>query len=196
MKQSEFTLWLFDELKHVLFDTPDTGITSLSEASDNVDIADGSTNHPYPFIGVQPITTNPQAAGIGQGQLRVVNRVYNTNGVLQEETKQRESTTRMNLIPVTDNDPNLRDDLSDAVVDHFALLEDNDNYPDDITFEQIGESSPQGRPEEFVRSAATTLVVTRERNIVDSNPDVAKEVNVDVDVGDKTTDNAYNETFQ
>jgi hypothetical protein len=195
MKQSEFTEWLFDELKQVLVDTSDTGITSVSEASDNVDIANGDVDHPYPFIGVQTISTNPQAAGIGTGQLRVVDEVYDTNGVLQEVTRQRESTTRMNLIPVTDGNPHLRDELSDAIVDHFTLLESKGNYPDDITFEQIGESSPEGRPEEFVRSTATTLVVSRERNLVDSNPVVAEEINVDVDVGDETSDDAFDETF-
>ncbi len=204
MKQSEFTTWLFDELKQVLVDTNNTGITSVSQASDNVDITDGGQDHPYPFIGVQTISTNPQAAGIGHGQLRVVDEDYDANGVLQEVTRQRESTVRMNLIPVTDNNPKLRDELSDAIVDHFSLLESKGNYPDDITFEQIGESSPEGRPEEFVRSAATTLVVSRERTLIDSDPAVAEAVNVDVDVSgeddgqidDTDTDgDAYDETF-
>jgi len=203
MKQSELTKWLFDELTQVLMETPNTGITSLSEAADNVDIAEGSDDGPYPFIGVQPIATSPQSAGIGNYQTYVDEKTY-VNGVLDSVTLRRESRVRYNFIPTTDDNPKLRDDLKDAIVDYFAVKMRNDEFPEDLDPKVIGETTPSDRPTEFVNSNAIPFVTVYKRYITDNDPDVAEEVNLDVDVSgsvdgmidDNDTDgDAFDEMF-
>jgi len=201
MKQSDLTEWLFGELQEILVETNNTNVTSVSEAADNVDIADASKDHPYPSLVVQPLSVNPQSAGIGTGRLFVDQQTYDSNDVLQSITYRKESEIRLDLIPITDNDPKLRDDLSDAISDHFSLLIRQDGFPEDVDPILVGESSPQGRPEDFVRTSGVTFVAEYHRFITDNDPDVAEEVDLDVDVSDmdiddETTDvDAFDEQF-
>jgi len=181
MQQSDLTNWLFGQLQQVLIDTPNTGINSESDLNGNVDIAEGDVDHPYPFIGIQTISNSPLTGGIGSGEIKVDDMTY-SGGILQSITYRKDSRIRYDLIPVTDGRPKLRDDLSDAISDHFGVLTRTDGYPDDVTPRQIGENTPQDRPDEFIRASGTPLVLEYERTIVDNDPDVAQEVNVDVDV--------------
>lgn len=200
MKQSEVFQWLFGELREILASTPNTGISSTTEANNHVDIAEGDVDHPYPFIGVQEIATNTQTAGIGSGSLYVDDVVY-SGGVLSEIKYRRESTLRLNILPIVDNDPKLRDDLSTAIIDHFALKIRTGEYPSDIDNPEISEKSPQNRSEEFVRGSAIPLTLEYKRFLSNSDPSVASEVDLDVDVSGSTPDDletaidAYQETF-
>jgi len=189
MRQSDVTNWLFDECRQILADANNTGVTAVSDAQDNVDVADPSIDHPYPFIGVQAISSNPQTKGIGNGQLAATNESY-TDGVVDEIDHERDTRLRVSLIPVTDNDAKLRDDLTDAIVDHFTLLASKDGYPDDITPKLIGESSPQGRPDDLVRATGVPFVLEYTTNITDSDPDAAESVSLTVETADADdTDN-------
>jgi len=204
MKKSELKLWLFGELRQVLADFSGVSISTTQEASDHVDVADATVDHPKPALLVQGISTNPQSAGIGGGHLYVDEKRYNDTGLLNEIEYRRDSQLRVSIVAVVDNDPQLADDLETAVADHFGLLSRTDGFPEDVTPLQIGESTPQDRQADRIQSSGTPLVVEYERYLVDSDPDVAEEVNVDVDVSggsagsidDTDTDaDAYNETF-
>jgi len=190
MKKSDVTEWLFGELQEILVETNNTSITSLSQASDNVDIADASEDHPYPSIVVQTLAVNPQSSGIGSGRLYVDQQTFNVNDVLQSITYRKESEVRFDLIAITDNNPKLRDNLSDQISDHFSLKIRKDEFPADISPVLVGEPSPQGRPEDFVRSSGVSLVLEYEHFITDSDPDVATEVDLDVDVSDELIEDA------
>jgi len=200
MNQSAVTQWLFGELRQVLADTTGTGVTDISDAQNNVDVADPSIDHPYPFIGVQAIASNPQSKGIGNGQLVTTGEQY-VDGVVDEIDHERDTELRVSLIPVTDNNVKLRDDLTDALANHFALVSKKDEHPDDLTIQQIGESSPQGRTDEFVRSSGVPLVVEYTTNVTDDNPEAAEAVDMNIDVADgenmdaTATDDDLNRTF-
>jgi hypothetical protein len=198
MKQSEVIQWLFEQLQDILIGSPHTDITSESEASEHVDIAESDVDHPFPFCGVQPISATPQSHGIQNQSLTVVDTEY-VNGILDSITRERETVSRLNIIPVTDNDPFLRDELATSVSDRFTVLQRTDTYPDDIVIQQVGETTPSDRPDEFVRSATVVLVLEYTRTIVDDDPAVAEGVTVDVDVSDDsdftTVTDAYSEQF-
>jgi len=197
MNQSDLMVWLFGELRHVLAETDNTGISIASDAEDHVDIADADIDHKYPFIGVQQIAQNPQSQGIGAGTVSVAKLRTDDNDVLTEIVYQKDVDVRVSLVPVTDNDPSLRDTLIDEIVNHFSVLARKDGYPDDVSFELVGEATPQGRPDERVRATGVPLALSYERTIVDDDPDVADTVNIDVDVTDETdtTTDAFDEQF-
>jgi len=202
MNQKALTQWLFTELRTVLSDTPDTGISSSTDATGHVDITEGDVDHPYPFIGVQPITQNPISQGIGNGVVRVTDIIYDA-GVVSEIHYKRESDVRVSLIPVTDSDPALRDRLADDVVDHFSVRSRTGEYPDDVSFRTIGETRPQGRPNDNVRGVGVPLALSYERTIVDDDPTPATSVELDVAVGETVSAgvvgdavDAFAESFQ
>jgi len=198
MKQSEVIQWLFEQLQDILIGSPHTDITSKSEASEHVDIAESDVDHPFPFLGVQLISATPQSNGIQNQTLPVTDAEFN-DGTLQSLQRQREVITRLNIVPVTNNDAFLRDELATNVTDHFTVLQQTERYPDDIVIQQIGETTPSDRPDEFVRSATVVLVIKFTRTIVDENPDIAEGVTIDVDVSDDsdfaTSTDVYSEEF-
>ena len=196
MNQSELMVWLFGELRTVLAETDDTGISAESDATNNVDITEGDTEYTYPFIGVQPIAQNPQSQGIGSGTVTVDEHRTDDDGILTEIVYRKDADVRVSVVPVTDNNPQLRDTLVDAVVDHFSVLARTGGYPDDVTFQLVGEATPQGRPEDRVRGTGVPLALTYERYIVDNDPDVADTVNLDIDtMGDDETIDTFDENF-
>jgi len=193
MNQKDLTQWLFGELRTVLSDTANTGLSSPTDAEGHTDITEGDVDHPYPFIGVQPITQNPVSQGLGNGVVTVADIIYNS-GVASEVHYERESDVRVSLIPVTDGSVALRDNLADAVVDHFSVLSRTGEYPDDVSFRTIGESRPQGRPNERVRGVGVPLALSYDRTIVDDDPTVAETVELDIDVGETVSDGVVKDT--
>jgi len=185
MKQSAVIQWLLDESQTVL---KQSNLVSLSNPSNHVDVAQPSMDHPYPFVGVQPITNNSISAGIGSGKTFVDGFEYDNNGVLQAIVYRRDSSLRVNVIPVTDNDASLRDDLAEEIADHFNLFSRTETQPTDMDPPEVDETSPQGRPDEFVRETGVTLVIEYEHTFTDSDPMVADSVNMDIEVGDEVSD--------
>jgi len=180
MQQSAVIEWLDYQIATVL---ADTSLLSLSTPTEHVGLAQRRDTQIYPFVGIRTISAQPLEGGLANGELFVDTLTKDGNGVVQSITYRRESRLRLEVDPVTDGNPKLRDELVAALVDHFTLLERRDNTPDDITL-SVAEASPQDRADEFVRLSGLTLVIEYERFITDDGPVVADEVNLDVDVGD------------
>lgn len=200
MNQSDVIQWLLSECETVL---TQSNRVSLSMPSNHVDVAEPSMEHPYPFVGVQPITTNQMSAGIGNGNLFVDSLNYGSDGILNSITYRREPTLRVEAIPVTDDDPKLCDDLGTELVDHFDLYTRTGGQPVDMDPPQIDDSTPQGRSDDFVDSDGIAMEIAYEHYITDDSPAVATTVNMDIEVGDSVSDLdnvgdnpiAYSETF-
>lgn len=186
MRESAVLTWVMDECVDVL---TNTSLVSLSTPGDHVDIAEPGMDHPYPFVGVQKIASTPQSAGIGSGDVFVdaVNDTDN-DGYVDEIVKRRDIILRVSVIPVTDNDAKLRDDLSEDLADHFAVLGREGTGKSDIGEITSGGASPQGRTDELIRSDGVPLEIPYSRYIVDDSVVAAETVNVDVDVTDDNPD--------
>lgn len=194
MNQSDVIKWLLSECQTVL---EQSNAVSLTDASNHVDVAQPSLDHPYPFVGVQPLTTNHRSAGIGNGDIFVDSLNYGNDGVLDSITYRREPSIRVETIPVTDDDPSLRDDLGDELADHFGLFSRTGGQPSDMDPPGVDDTSTEGRPDDFIDSSGVGMIIDYEHFIVDNDPLVAKEANLDIKVGD-TLDNtslAISETF-
>lgn len=200
MRTSAVIQWLLDECEAVL---QQSNRVSLSTPANHVDVAEPSLDHPYPFVGIQPIADNSMSAGIGNGDLFVDSLTHDSNGVLQATTYRRDSTLRVEAIPVTDDDPKLRDELADELEDHFSLYSRTGGQPSDMDPPQLDNSTPQGRSDDFVDSTGIAMEIEYEHFITDDDPDVATSVNVEIEVGDAVSDLdtigdgaiAYDETF-
>jgi len=188
MNQSDVTTWLLDELETIL-DT--TSLVSLPNPTSHVDVADSHDDQTYPFVGVQFISGDSESGGIGRGNLVVDNVNYDDSGLVQSIVRRKDITLRIEVVPVTDDDPALRDDLGDAITDHFSLVNEKGTHPDDIDEIRPEESSSAGRPSEFVRGQGLPLEIEYSRYLVDENVTGVESVNLDVSVGD--TDNVVDE---
>jgi len=184
MNESDVIKWLLSESETVL---QQSNLVSLTTPANHVDVAEPSMSHPYPFIGIQKITTNTRSAGMGGGDLFVDELTY-TNGTLDSITYRRDSSLRVNVIPVTDDAPSLRDDLADEVTDHFSLFARTGGEPDDMDPPDIDDSTPTGRSDDVVDASGIAMTIDYETFIVDNDPQVADTVNVDIEVGDRITD--------
>jgi len=201
MRTSAVIQWLLDECEAVL---QQSNRVSLSTPANHVDVAEPSLDHPYPFVGIQPIADNSMSAGIGNGDLFVDSLTHDSNGVLQATTYRRDSTLRVEAIPVTDDDPKLRDELADELEDHFSLYSRKGGQPADMDPPELDNSTPQGRSSDFVDSTGIAMGIEYEHFITDTDPDVAESVNVEIEVGDEASDLdtigddpiAYDETIQ
>jgi len=182
MKSSDVMQWLLDECATVL---TQSNVVSLSTPANHVDVTEPSLDHPYPFVGVQPIATNSTSAGIGAGDLFVDSLNYGSDNILDSITYRRESTLRVETIPVTDDDPKLRDELSTELTDHFNLYTRKGGQPSDMDPPQIDDSTPQGRSDDFVDSDGIAMEIEYEHFITDTDPDVARTVNTEIQVGDE-----------
>jgi len=185
MKQSDVVIWVHDEVKSVL---NSTNLVNLGTPDDHVDLADDREDHPYPFVGIQKVTGIPQSAGIGSGNLSVDALNYDNNNVLQSIDYGRDTVLRLNIIPLTDGDAQLREDLGDELADHFELLLRQDNLHADMEDIDVGEATPQDRTDDFVRADGIPLEIEYTRFITDDDPATAKTVKVDVDVADEVSD--------
>jgi len=185
VNESDVIQWLLDECETVL---TQSNYVSLSTPVNHVDVAEPSMDHPYPFVGIQPIATNQTSAGIGNGNLFVDSLNYGSDGILDSITYRRESTLRVETIPVTDDDPKLRDDLGTELTDYFNLYTRTRGQPSDMDPPQIDESTPQGRSDDFIDSDGIAMEITYEHFITDTDPDVAESVNVELQVGDEVGD--------
>jgi len=192
MRESDVIEWLIDESVAFL-DT--TSLVSVSTPSNHADEAQFHDGHVYPFVAVQQIGSTSESAGIGKGELFVDSLSYDTNDVLQSITYRRDVSLRVNVVPVTDEDPKLRDDLATDLTDHLSLVAEKNDHPDDIDDISVGEATPQDRPDDLVAADGIPLDVEDSRYVTDDDPDVAETVNVDVEVGDTSPASTFDETF-
>jgi hypothetical protein len=195
MKESDVNDWLHSECVSIL---QSTSLLTLSTPNNHVGIAEDRDDQTYPFIGIRGISSTSQSAGIGSGDM-YVDSVNYSNGTADSVTFRREPTLRVELVPVTDNDQQLRDDLVDELVDHFSTLGRLDDYPADVEEVDVDEATVQGRPSEFVYADGVPLDVDYNRYVTKSVA-AAETVNVDIDASDTVDDDtddveAYSESF-
>lgn len=181
MRQTAVINWLHDEIVTFL---SNSSLVSLSSPGDHVDLVDERDDNPYPFVGIQKIGSNDNNAGIGNGQVFVDSLSYDSTDTLVSITYRRDVTFRVNVIPVTNNDAKLRDDLADDLDDHFARLARNGPLASDMDDLRVEEATPQGRPDEFVYGDGIPIEIDYSRYQTDNDPLVADTVNVDIDVRD------------
>lgn len=181
MRESDVKLWLINETSTFL---SNSSLVSLSNPDTHVDTAEAHDDKTYPFIGLQSISSTPQSAGIGSGDVFVDSINYDTNGVVESIDFYREVTYRAELIPTTDGDEQLRDDLSDDLSDYLARIARKGEYP--TYFEELSsdDSSPSDRTSDFVRATGVAVEVTYKRLETDTDITPAATVNLDIDVAD------------
>lgn len=177
MKESDIHEWLLSEVTTIL---SNTSLVSLSNPATHVDVASAFDESTYPFVGILGIANTSQSAGIGNGDVVVDDTTY-SGGQLQSITYRIDKELRVELDPVTDNDPKLRDDLCTELSDHFSLLARNGNHPADMEPPDVDESTTQNREDDFVRGEGVPMDIEYSRYIVDDDPDVATDVNLDID---------------
>jgi len=196
MKESEVVNWLYTETVDVL-DT--SSLLSLSSPNDHVGLAEKGEDTIYPYVGIQEIANRPQSTGVGSGEVFVDETVYDSQDVLQSITYRRDVIKRVQLIPTTDGDAQLRDDLGGELADHFSVITRQGNLPTDIEALTVEEGTPQDRTDDFVRAHGVPMEITYSRYITNNDPAVADTVNVDIDVTEDVdtaaSDDAFNETF-
>ncbi len=197
MRESDVINWLFDETSTFL---SNSSLVSVSAPSDHVDEAQTHNGQIYPFIGVRQIASNPDTAGIGNDTLKVDSFSYGTDGVLQSITYRKDVTLRAELVPTVDENPKLRDDLSEDISDHFSLIAEKlntvkDTTPDDMEDVSVDESTTEGRSDDFVMADGIPVEIEYSRYLVDNDPPVADTVNLDINVGDSVSADAFDETF-
>lgn len=177
MRQSDVLNWVMDECETVL---SNVSYVSVSSPSEHVDEAQSDQDHGYPFVGVRPLGSVPQSAGLGSGEYVVDSLNYGNDGIIDSIDYRRDSDLTVEVIPTTDGRPSVRDDLGDDIYDHFGLLARRDKVPEDITL-HAEDSSPSGRPDDQVRATGVTLAIEFSRYITESVT-AAETVNLDVDV--------------
>lgn len=149
MHTDELITWLLDTTETIV---SSSSAVSLDTPSNHVDVAEAFDDSTYPFVGIVPISMIPLSGGLGNEELYATGDVTDTNGNTDgvEHTLRREFS--IEITPVTDDDFGLRDRLTDEVTLGFAERSDAGETPDDIRQLSIGESTPSGRPESFVRA--------------------------------------------
>lgn len=187
MEKDDVIDWLYDEAVSVLTDSTHV---SLGTPGDHVGLAERRDDQTYPFVGIQEIATSQAPQGIGNGDVYVADTTY-TSGTLQSITYGVEPTLRVELIPLTDGDRRLRDQLTSELADHFSILARTESYGHaDVENVATEEGTPQNRSSEFVYAEGVPVEVTYQRYTTDTDPDVVDEVNVDVDVSDTPLDDS------
>lgn len=194
MRQSDVVEWLHDEIESFLSNST---LVSPSTPAEHVGLAEKRDERTYPFVGIQKIASTSETGGIGSGEIRVDEVTYDSNGVVQSITYRRDVTLRVEVLPTTDGDRHLRDNLLDDLADHFTVLARNGDVPEDIEPPSVEEATPQGRPDDFVYTDGLPMEIEYARYHTDDSVTAAEEVNVDVDAGDGdgNTANSFDETF-
>lgn len=185
MRQTDVIKWVAEEVVTIY---NDISYLSLSQPSQHVGLANDRDTERYPFVGIQKIATATSNAGIGNGQLHVVDIQYQ-NGLADAIVYGRDSTLRLNVIPVTDNDQQLRDKLLGDIEDHLLLYtRDERTVPDDMDEPTVTDATPQDRAEEFVYADGIAIEIPYTRTITDDSITAAEAVNLDIDVGEDIDD--------
>lgn len=166
MKESDVVNWLLNEIETYLTNTT---LVSLSTPSKHTDVAETGDPPVYPFVGVQKIASRSQSAGIGSGELHV-DSFNMTGNTVDSIDYRRDVTFRVEVIPVTDDDAQLRDDLVDELANRFALIARRQSFPFDMEDLAVEESSPQGRPDAFVRGEGVPVEIDYSRYFTDAVP--------------------------
>lgn len=176
--------WLLDEAETILTQTNADGITNVSTPAEHVDQTDAHDETTYPFIGVRILAAPTNTAGIGNGNLGVDSSNY-SDGSIDSVTYYLERDARFEVIPVTDGNPQLRDQLADAVTRHFSVRSRQypENVPTDIDSLSVGASTPTARTGEHVRESGVELGLPYTEYVTKSVP-AAESVTTTVEESD------------
>lgn len=194
MRESTVINWLNDEISTFL---SNSSLVSLSTPDEHVGLAQerDSNSQVYPFVGIQQIASRPHSAGIGSGELSVDFHSYDSNDLLTAIDYRRDVTLRLSVIPTTDNDAQLRDDLGEDLTDHLALVARKKDHPTDIDGMHVEEATSQNQSEDFVWADGIPVEIEYERYITDNDPAVAETVNIDIDVTDDLDTSSSSDAF-
>jgi hypothetical protein len=184
MRQSAVIEWLHDEISTFL---SGSSLVSLSNPDNHVALAEQRDDQVYPFVAIQEVSSVTVKKGKGDTNVYVAGLDY-TSGVLNAVTYARDVRVRLEVIPLTDGDAKLRDDLTEDLNSHLSIQSRKKEYPTDIRSFDVGESSPNERTDDFVRGKGVELKITFTRYEVDDDPEVATEVNLTLNVGDYDED--------
>jgi hypothetical protein len=198
MNSDELIAWLLDVTETALSNST---AVSVATPSDHVDITSAHDETTYPFVGIEPISLTPESAGLGNDTLVADSVITNNSGDVTGVTDALRRSFSIDVIPVTDDDPATRDALTDELTFAFAQRADSGDTPEDIHDLSVGESTPRGRPDSFVRANGTQLdgvLVTRADRTLPTAQTVEwsivlTEGDTDVDYGDPYGD-TYDET--
>jgi hypothetical protein len=179
MNTAAFFEWIFGECETVL---TDSNAVSLATPSHHVDIADAHDETVYPFIGVVPISFTAQTAGIGNSDL-LTETTYTEGGTFGGVTRTLRREFSVEITPVTDDDEQLRDTLSDEIAIHFALLAEHDDTPADVDQLSVTDTTPSNRPDSFVRANGVELTGVVSTHTDDDLP-AAESVDITVSLTD------------
>lgn len=196
MKESDVINWLIEELTTTL---SNSSLVSLSSPGQHVDVVNGRDPPRYPFVGLLQISNTPTARGIGNTNIVVDSLSYDVDGILDSITYRRDNELRIEMVPVTDDDAKLRDDLFTLIEDELSMLSKTGSFPDDMNTPEVDTSDTRDRSNDFIRSDGIPVTIPYSRYMIDSDPEAAETVNVDIDVGDDedwTNDmDSFDETF-
>jgi hypothetical protein len=198
MRQSAVIEWLHDEISDFLGGST---LVSLSNPDNHVSLAEQRDDQVYPFVAIQKIASNPESAGVGSGNLYVDELSYKA-GALDAVTYGRDFDFRVEVIPLTDGDAKLRDDLTEDLGDHLSIVARTGAHPNEMGPIDVGEATPDERTDDFVRGDGISLGIEYSRYATDDDPDVAESVELTVSVGDYDDEvsesddpDAFSETF-
>jgi hypothetical protein len=199
MRKSDVNEWLNDEVVS-FYNT--TSLVDLSSPDEHVGVVNRRNDDvpTYPFVGIQSINSTPKSAGMGNRNVFADTLNYDTNDVIQSIDYRKDVSYRVELIPVTNDDVLLRDDLAEELGMHISLVTRVNRYPDDIKKLDVDTTSTGGRPEDFIDSESIPLDIKYSSFITHDDVTAAETVNVDIDVTDDTPydendADAFDETF-
>jgi len=162
MKKSDINNWLFGEAETAITNST---VVSVTDASGHVDIAESHADGQYPFVGLTPISTVTESAGLGNEGLYTAaeDRADDADDTLQSTTEAETKRYTVELGVRTDDRHAVADDLTGDLKTHFHLLSEAFSYPDNLPAEMISvsaaDTAPQSRPEDFVRGTAIEVTV-------------------------------------
>lgn len=181
MKQTDVIRWLSDELDTAL---SNSDVVTLTNRGPHIGLANARPEGLYPFIGIDYDGGDPRSAGIGADTTFVDSKSFDENGILESITYRRDTELDVTVHVLTDGDRERRDNLADDIQGHLHILARTDDYPSDMSEFAVGDANPSSRPDEFVYGDGTSLELEYSTFWVDDQPDVAKDVNIDIEVAD------------
>lgn len=192
MRLAELLEWIFGTTETAL---TESDVVTLSNPSAHVDIASAHDETTYPFVGVRLLTINPVTQGLGNASLvpQAIATDENGHTTAVSEVLRRDFT--IEIVPVVNDDPYKRDQLTDTLSLAFAQHIEANETPSDVSEASVGAVTPSDRAESFVRANGVEFTGRLHTASERALPTVESyTLDVDVTSDDERTD-AYPEQF-